>query len=462
MDDNAVFCEKCGSKVGSSQTQQAAADWQERTMDDFYFAAVEGRVDDVREILKHQPELMTETYTTEADDGIVVTATAVFSIIAKFKDDGINYAVLDAISAAGVNYNQTVKLDYPNSSTSTRGLIFYPVAIWDNPELAGYLLAHGADPNAVVDDNTGSVYGRYSHLPLLYYAITNCESAQMTHLLLSYGADPKICARPFVDEINNYQKLPMTVYSVVDEHSPEKTALLIHYGASPQDMVDLGKGYKRVNSVYNYVKMGYPQKTAVIDLAMMQARQMPPSPVNNVYMAMYGNQFAGANAPVQQGAPQTASSFADNRPNDKLNKKCYNKFVAYLFGNFSVLGVGFGVIGPIILASGKQPEAAVGLLAFGIPCILLAALIGFLVYMTGKKRGQSCFFGEFITDSLLMLGKVLLCMTIILIPLVIKIGSSSGEWSYRKTTDGREVYVQKTGDGEYRDAYGKNYHKKEE
>ena len=94
--------------------------------------------------------------------------------------------------------------------------------------------------------------------------------------------------------------------------------------------------------------------------------------------------------------------------------------------------------------------------------IVRQALIGLLVFMTGKKRGQSCFFGEFITDSLLMFGKVMLCMTIILIPLVIKIGSSSGEWSYRKTTDGREIYVQKIGEGEYRDPTGQKYHRKED
>lgn len=450
--NNAAFCTNCGRALKSdSQSANLSENRRQYDMDDLYNAAVNGNVTEVAVILKCQPELLKEEFETQTDDGIVIKATALFSIISYYSDTSIHTAVMDEITKAGADYNQLVKVYYGDRH-SFRSLLYYPVAIWQNLELAKYLLEHGANPNAVVEENVNTISYLQSYAPLLYYAITECDGTDMMEMMLSYGADPKICYQPYVDDFHVYQKLPMMVYTVIDEISIEKTACLIRYGASPQDTVDLGKGYKKINSVYGYVKMAEPNKTAVIDAALIQAKKQPAPYVKNVYSAMYSAGQQTQQVSTSTGVPQKVNVRID----DKINKKCYNKFVAYLFANFALLGIGFGIIAPILYAS-KSAKASGGFLMFGIPCLLIAALIGFLVYKAGKKRGQKYFFGEFIKDSIVIFAKVMMFLSIILIPLAVSIGRGSGDWSDRKTTDGTNVTVQDVGNGEYRDALGNKY-----
>lgn len=55
-----------------------------------------------------------------------------------------------------------------------------------------------------------------------------------------------------------------------------------------------------------------------------------------------------------------------------------------------------------------------------------------------------------------MFVKVLLCMTVVLIPLVSSI-TSHIEWEDRRTTSDRSVRVKKIGEGQYEDAMGNRY-----
>ena len=142
------------------------------------------------------------------------------------------------------------------------------------------------------------------------------------------------------------------------------------------------------------------------------------------------------------------------------NKKPYNRFVAFLFGNFSILTLGFCVLGPIVVSTKNvQFTVILGIFLMGLPFAAIAALIAGLVIKKGKRRGQDHILGMFIFDSLRITGLVLACMFIILIPLVIKIVKSD-KWETRKTADNLDVYVKKTDDGEYEDVFGNKYYEK--
>lgn len=255
----------------------------------------------------------------------------------------------------------------------------------------------------------------------------------------------------------NQKILPM-YYSVVDMNSPEKTACLLQYGASPQDIIDVGFGFKHRNSFYQYLNMLYPQKTVIVDLALKQLKNLPIPQVKYVYSPMYSSTQS---APVnnQQSASSSQSqnyTTVNKRVSYNINKKCYNKFVAYLFANFSLLTFSFGIIGPLTMVLKNEPAAAFGCLLIGVPCLLISAIIGIAVYMTGKGRGQTHFYGEFIFDSFVIWLKVFMIMTIILIPVVRAISNGS-DWTERKTVDGLNVTVKDIGGGEYKDAFGNKY-----
>ena len=61
---NSNFCFKCGNPTNAANNAPSNAkaniansNWTPKTMDDMYFAAIEGDVNKLREILQHQPEL---------------------------------------------------------------------------------------------------------------------------------------------------------------------------------------------------------------------------------------------------------------------------------------------------------------------------------------------------------------------------------------------------------------------
>lgn len=149
-----------------------------------------------------------------------------------------------------------------------------------------------------------------------------------------------------------------------------------------------------------------------------------------------------------------------NIENTDINKKCYNKFTAYLFMNFLILGVGFGIIGPIVLAK-HGFEVVLILLVIGVSCLFIALSYAVKVYMTGRRIGQRHFFKEFFIDSVIIWFKVFMVISIVLIPVALFL-RSDGDWTYRKSVDGLDVMVRSNGEGEYEDAFGTKYKEKEE
>lgn len=453
LPDDARFCDRCGCPV-EIETSGKPMDWVDRTVDDLFFALVNGRIGESEEILRNQPELLTESVEIDDEEKGTTTYTVVlFSVLWEMHNEGINRDSLDVMSAAGQDFNHCVHIAFPNMRHSNRPILFYTI-MWNDPELTEYLLEHGADPNAMTDDDTESEYCKSTYITMLKYAITDCQGTEMMKLLLSYGADPRKYSEPFVEGTHmvNQKILPM-YYSVVDMNSPEKTACLLQYGASPQDMIDVGFGFMHRNSFYQYLKMLYPKKTVVVDLALKQLEKLPVPQVNYVYSSMHSSPQS-----VPVGDQQPASGFINQRVSGNINKKCYNKFVAYLFANFSLLTLCFGIIGPFIMLLKGDQAAAFGCFLIGVPCLLISAMIGIMVYKAGKARGQTHFYGEFIFDSIVIWIKVFMVMTIILIPFVSCI-VSEGEWTERKTVDGLNVTVKDVGGGEYKDALGNKYRK---
>ena len=357
------------------------------------------------------------------------------------------------------DFNQTVDVLY-STGKSSRPLLYYPVAIWGNLELTRCLLELGANPDGEVCENVnGGV--QYSYLTMLYYALVENEGARIANALLSFGADPNKHCRPFLAGEGVSQLIPPLVYSIVDCNSMEKTMLLMVYGAKTSVPVDLGKGFKRRNSLAGYINYGFSDKVPMMNACANKVARMKKPEVTKVYQPPAAVKQSDMPTAAIERAVSPRKTTPSERQAELIAKKCYNKFTAYLFMNFAILGLGFGIIGPVIMAQ-KEPAAALGLLCFGIPCIALAVLIGVLVYMKGKKRGQISFFGEFIMDSFMIWIKVFMIMTLILIPFALMIGKGAGDWQYRKTTDGREVYVKTTGDGAYEDAYGTTYVKQDD
>lgn len=143
------------------------------------------------------------------------------------------------------------------------------------------------------------------------------------------------------------------------------------------------------------------------------------------------------------------------------NRRCYGKFTAYLFGNFSVLAFAFCILGPVIFLFVRKEdvEVALGLFILGVPCAFIAALIWLYVKSKAKKRGLTNVMGQFALDSLLVFTKVLLMMTIILVPFVKWMGNDI-QWESRKTIDGLDVVVKRTGENTFEDSLGNRYSEK--
>ena len=294
------FCYKCGQPIVSTngvstntQKSPTTSNWTPKTMDDMYFAAIEGDVNKLGEILQHQPELLTEQYETVDDNGNTINATAVFSILVHMNSNEMNNFVLDTLCGFGVNFNQNVYIRYPNGTRTVKPLLTYTID-WDNYPLTLYLLEHGANPDSMTEDTTeGSMPTRLS---MLYFAIDSHNNYRMVELLLKYGANPQMYCEPFIGDAMVYQKIPPIYYSVVKNPSVEMTALLLRFGASTSQIIDIGRGFRHAGKFWVYVKSNYPKYSAVIREAESVAKSLPAPKVKNVYANMFrGSQANGVN-----------------------------------------------------------------------------------------------------------------------------------------------------------------------
>ena len=158
----------------------------------------------------------------------------------------------------------------------------------------------------------------------------------------------------------------------------------------------------------------------------------------------------GTSSKARKKAEQPVANYDPSR-------RCYGKFVAYLFGNFGILTLAFMIIAPLIFM-GSDSEMAMIFFCIGLPCFAICALLMWRVIRKAKRYGQPlpAVIVQFILDSLLMFVRFMLMMLVVTIPLVKAIGSDI-KWEQRTTSTGRRVTVKKTGEDEYEDALGNRY-----
>lgn len=421
-------------------------------VDDIYEAAISGNIEKLIEILETDEVEFNKVIDGGVDeDGYKAAYTIAFSILGGMEEN-IRYDVLDVLVERGMSFDTIVQME-KDGCKIVQPLLQFAISALQDPVLTKYMLEHGANPNSV--NRNEILPGYINKTNMLWYAITGFEDTEMMELLLSYGADPEKCCEVYLEEQGVYQYLPPLFYTLVECGDIEKTACLFRYGASPQCAIDVGAGFRHNTDFRRYIKMCYPQLEIPMKRAFDKAQKLSKPQVKGT-----------SQVPKEKVEKITSvQNVLENRNRPKLQEssnvtsleKCYGKFTAYLFMNFAMLTVAFGIIAPMIIG-GRDPEAVPGFLVIGIGSFLISASIWSTVSKKAKKRGQTNVMGEFVMDGFLIFIKVLLCMTIFLIPLAKTIGDNR-EWENKKTVSGRSVTVRRTSQDGYEDAYGNRYHK---
>ena len=134
-------------------------------------------------------------------------------------------------------------------------------------------------------------------------------------------------------------------------------------------------------------------------------------------------------------------------------KKLYGAFRAYCFMNFACIALVCIIM--TFMMFGEDAAAGMGCLVVTIGMVGLCWLIWLPVAKKVDKADRLKVFGWFVVYSLLVFAKVLLCCTVILIPLVKAI--TAAPYEMRTDSLGRDVYVRSIGNGEYEDSLGNRY-----
>jgi len=420
--------------------------------DDIHNAAVSGNVEQLKQLLIENPKSLNETFDADKTaEGVSIKYTVVFPIIDHMAGN-VKYDILDVLAENGLSFNIPVSLVDANGVTTKRPLLEYAIWIWKDLKLTQYMLEHGADPNAcnVKDKN---------YTTLLWYAIMKASGTEMLETLLKYGADPELCCKVWSEDNAVYQYLPPLFYALVEKGDMQQTICLIQYGASPQCGIDVGTGFQHNTNFRNYLKLCYPQLSSSLVQAFDKAQKLPvPDVVQKKQQKKPEKQsMESVTQVVKSNDAQQIRSHTLNAGSHVTSlKRCYTKGSAYLFGNFGILAVAFCVLAPIIFLKKQESELAMGCFIVGIPCALIAFGVWSRVKKQAAHSGQVQVMGQFVIDSILLFGKILLIMTIVLIPLAKSI-CSNVQWADRITNEGLRVMVKKTGDGEYEDTSGKKY-----
>ena len=148
--------------------------------------------------------------------------------------------------------------------------------------------------------------------------------------------------------------------------------------------------------------------------------------------------------------------FQDKPGNVVLQKKCYGTIEKFFFGDFALLALALGVIGPLVMRAKREPEAAFAFFVFSIIPFLMAVFIWIIVSRRAKRSGQKNVMSAFLFESVMLVFKILMCFTVVLIPFVLSFGKPG--WETRTTNNGISVAVRRTGDGEYEDVNGNKYY----
>jgi len=451
-------------------------------MDKIYEAAVAGNLKKLESYLRSGKVDLNQMMSTEMGDGVRGYFPMLFSVLAAMNQNGIQPQALEMLVRYGVDANAYVILEQP-SMEMTVPILAYALLDWSNPDIAEFLLCHGADPNGVklIEHANGDT----SSFPMLQFAISNkdAKSLLLMELLMQYGAEPDGFSLVQDKQQQLKQYMHLLHYALVEEQSSAKCISLLRHGANVNETVCAGEGMPPM-PFRQYVQQAYPYLMSMLEAACATAlgahagTAAPASPAGNAYHSNFANQNFSSNNFAQNAQPSGAWQSAPQQPAAAWNsapaaqpkaskrapaqpaqpvtgKRLYGKFKAYLFGNFGILALAFGVIAPLVM---DDPDLKGGFLFIGLLCAGICALLWLGVSRKAKKYNlnQLSVFGQLALDSLLVFVQVLLCMTIVLIPLVSSI-TSHIEWEDRRTTSGRRVSVKKTGEGQYEDAMGNRY-----
>lgn len=405
------------------------------SFDELYNAGVNGDVERVRAILEREPQLLTEVRTFHPDipDRFAVTGSCGALIVADTYANP-NYAILELLAGAGLDLNSTIYMKN-EEKTIEASLLHYAVGVGKNYEFTEFLLRRGANPDTVYRVNYS--YGGYDYTVDTFYAISECKNARMLELMLYYGADPNALCKFQTADTLVPQELPLIYYAAVREGSDVLTQTLLRYGADVNIRMLYGTRRQLSATFLNYVRGEQPNRLNLLTYAIDRA-----------------NASAQTDRIVKSNGEEAKPNETKLRTKD-IGKKPYGKFAAYTYMNFLLIGVGFGVVAPLMYLK-KNPGGAGIFFIVGLAAFAAAALVAFLTAKKAKKRGYERILGAFTLDGLFVFIKVMLASTLILIPLVKSIGRTN-HWETITTTYGGNVTARYVGNGEYEDAFGNRY-----
>lgn len=218
-------------------------------IDDIYFSAIEGRVDDLKRMLNtDEGKRILNIPVETTSDGIKMRFSVLLSILSSMAEKEFNFEVLDVLAEAGIDVNVPVELVYPTGLADV-----YPLAKLHlkEPRVLEWLLMNGANPNAV--EYVESENKMVETVSLLVWAIK--DNAEVgVQLLLIYGADPSMPARPYRQGTSRLQKIPPLYYSLMETHNPKVTALLYNAGAYTDEHADFTKKYGGYGTLGSFVE----------------------------------------------------------------------------------------------------------------------------------------------------------------------------------------------------------------
>lgn len=157
---------------------------------------------------------------------------------------------------------------------------------------------------------------------------------------------------------------------------------------------------------------------------------------------------------------EIVSDALDNSLHMVHRPQFYSKFRAYLFTNFWIIALLFVMATVKCIFSEQEMAAAGGCFIATLGCLTICYWLWSGVKKKVKKEEQRLVFWGFFATGVVVVGKIILILTIILIPLALRIAGESG-YVYMEITEGihagEYVLVRNKWNGQMEDIYGNTY-----